>query len=432
MTDTSTILGSLVIALGLGLLVGLERERAESSLAGLRTFALVTVLGTVCGLLALDFGGWVVALGLVALAALLVAGNLAMSRGDGAVDPGQTTEVAALLMFGVGAYLAVGDRAVAVVLGGAVAVLLHLKKRLHELSGRLSERDYRAMMRFALLSLVVLPVLPDRAWDPWGVLNPREIWWMVVLIVGIGLAAYLGRKLLGERGGTLVAGLLGGAVSSTATTVSQARRSRGQGGGGTGAGGPGEVGVGAVGAGEVGAAAAVIAIASAVVLVRMLIEIAVVAPGFLPAAAPRLAVLGAVLAALALALWFTATRDGTEVEDPANPAELRPALAFAALFAAVLLAVAAAERYLGAGGIYAVAALSGLTDADAITLSTSRLVRDGALAPDVAWRALVIAAMANLAFKGGAVALLGDRRLLVRVGAVYAAALAVGAVLLLV
>lgn len=414
MSDTSATLGSLLIALGLGLLVGLERERAASPLGGVRTFALVTVLGTVCGLLAVDFGGWVVALGLVALAALLVAGNLALGRGD-EVDPGQTTEVAMLLMFGIGAYLAVGERAVAVALGGSVAVLLHLKARLHEWAGRISDRDYRAMMRFALISLVVLPVLPDRAYDPWGVLNPRQIWWMVVLIVGIGLAAYVGRKLLGERAGTLVAGLLGGAVSSTATTVSQARRSRGPGAGKA-----------------VGAAAAIIALASAVVIVRMLIEIAVVAPGFLRAAAPPLAVLLAVLATLALVLWFTATRDGTVVEDPGNPAELRPALLFAVLYAVVLLAVALADRHLGHRGLYAVAALSGLTDADAITLSTARLVRDGALAPDVAWRALVIAAMANLVFKGGAVAVLADRRLLVRVGAVYAAALAAGAVLLLV
>jgi uncharacterized membrane protein (DUF4010 family) len=413
--DTSAVLGSLVIALGLGLLVGLERERTESKIAGLRTFALVTVLGTVCGLLAVEFGGWVVALGLFALAAMLFAGNLAMSR-SGEVDPGQTTEVAALLMFGVGAYLAVGERAVAVALGGAVAVLLHLKQPLHAWAGRISDRDYRAMMRFALISLVVLPILPDRAYDPWGVLNPREIWWMVVLIVGLGLAAYLGSKLLGERAGTLVAGLLGGAVSSTATTVSQARRSRAEG----------------ARRGAVGAAAAIIALASAVVMVRMLIEIAVVAPGLLATAAPPLAVLLAVLAALALALWFTATRDGTEIDEPANPAELRPALLFAALYAVVLLAVALAEDRLGAGGLYAVAALSGLTDADAITLSTARLVRDGSLAPETAWRALVIAAMANLVFKGGAVAVLGNRRLLVRVGAVYAAALAAGGLLLLI
>lgn len=409
---TAEIIVSLVVALGLGLLVGLERERTASPIAGVRTFALVTVFGTVCGLLAIDFGGWVIAFGLAAMAALTVAANVAISR-NGELDPGQTTEVALLLMFGIGAYLAVGSRPVAVALGGAVAVLLHLKERLHDWAGRLSERDYRAVMRFALISLVVLPVLPDHPYGPWGVLNPREIWWMVVLIVGIGLAAYLGRKLLGERAGTLVAGILGGAVSSTATTVSQARRTRADG-----------------APSAAGAAAAVIALASAVVLARMLVEIAVVAPGFLAAAAFPLGVLLAVLAALAIALWITATRDGTEVDEPGNPAELRPALLFAALYAAVLLAVAAAERHVGTGGIYAVAALSGLTDADAITLSTSRLVREGSLSPEIARRALVIAAMANLVFKGGAVAVLGSRRLLVRVAAVYAVALAVGAALL--
>jgi uncharacterized membrane protein (DUF4010 family) len=189
-----TTLGRLAIALGLGLLVGLQRERTESSIAGLRTFALVTVLGGLTGLLAQDFGGWVLAGALLALAAMVVVGNVAKLR-DEVRDPGITTEVAVLLMFGVGAYLTQGPVEVGIVLGGTVAVLLHAKARLHGFVDRLGDQDVTAIMQFVLLTLVILPVLPNETYGPFDVLNPRHIWLMVVLIVGITLGGYLAYRL---------------------------------------------------------------------------------------------------------------------------------------------------------------------------------------------------------------------------------------------
>jgi uncharacterized membrane protein (DUF4010 family) len=161
MNDLTAVFMNLGIALGLGLLVGLQREHAAASrLAGIRTFSLVTILGTVCGLLSQSFGGWVVALGLMAIAALIVSGHLVESN-NGSVNPGLTTEVALLLMYAVGAYLSIGSREVAVAIGGSVAVLLEWKTVLHQTTSRLEENDLKQIMQFVLLSMVILPVLPD-------------------------------------------------------------------------------------------------------------------------------------------------------------------------------------------------------------------------------------------------------------------------------
>jgi uncharacterized membrane protein (DUF4010 family) len=208
------------------------------------------------------------AAGIIALAVIIYIGKI-IEMSKGATDPGITTEVALLLMFTVGAYLVVGDRAAAIAIGGGAAVLLHFKGELHGIVARLGASDLRAVMQFALISLVILPVLPNRTYGPFAVLNPRNIWWMVVLIVGISLGGYIAYKFLGQRAGIVLGGIFGGMVSSTATTVSYSKRA-------------------AASPGAVGPAAIVITIASAVVFARMLLEIATVAPSLLPAAAPWL------------------------------------------------------------------------------------------------------------------------------------------------
>jgi uncharacterized membrane protein (DUF4010 family) len=391
-------------------LVGLQRERVEAPLAGFRTFALVTVLGTASAHLAQTFGGWVVAAGVAGLTGLIAVGN-ALRLKAGTVDPGITTEVAVLLMYGIGALLVVGPPEVAIVLGGGVAVLLHLKPELHGFAGSIGDDDFRAMMRFALITLVVLPVLPDRAYGPYDSLNPRETWLMVVLIVGIGLGAYLGYKLFGERAGLLLAGVLGGTISSTATTVTYSRRAASE-------------------PATVAMATVVLLLASGVGVVRVLIEIAVVAPGLLRAAAAPLGILLAAFAVLSLAFWLSADREGAKPPAAENPAELKPALVFGALYAVIRLAATAAREQLGVAGLYAVGALSGLTDMDAITLSTAQLVAGGQLAPDIGWRVVTVAALSNLTFKAGIVAALGHRRLFLRIALLFGAVAALGVLLL--
>ena len=408
--DIPSLFQQLGIALGLGLLVGLQRESAASSLAGVRTFPLVTVLGTICGLLSQAFGGWILAAGIIALTVIIYVGKIIeMSKGH--PDPGITTEVAALLMFAVGAYLIVGDRAVAIAIGGGAAVLLHFKGELHGIVAKLGANDLKAVMQFALISLVILPVLPNRTYGPFDVLNPRNIWWMVVLIVGINLGGYIAYKFLGQRAGITLGGVLGGLIAGAATTVSYAKRA-------------------AAAPGAIGPAAIVIMIASTVVFARLLLEIATVAPAFLPTAAPWLAALLLLSAVSSFALWFRSDKNHEEMPEQENPSELKSALVFGLIYAVVLFVVAAVKELYGSRGLYAVAALSGLTDVDAITLSTAQLVNAGRLNADDGWKLIVVAAISNLIFKAGAVAALGRRKLFVRILPAYGIVIVAGLLML--
>jgi uncharacterized membrane protein (DUF4010 family) len=397
----------LAVALGLGLLVGLQRERVDSGIAGIRTFPLITVSGALSALLAVRFGGWIVAAGLLVCAVLVVAGSLVRGwQGEG--DPGTTTEFAAVVMYGLGAWVVIGEMPVAVALAGTVAVLLHLREPLHHWVERMGERDLRAIMQLVVIALVILPVLPDRPFGPYGVLNPYQIWWMVVLIVGLSLGGYVAFKLFGAGAGAALGGVLGGLISSTATTVSYARRSRSE-------------------PQTSRLAALVVMIASTVVFVRVLVEIAVVAPRSFGALAPPILAMLGVGVALSAAVWITGRHEKPDLPEAENPAELRSALVFGALYAGVLLAVAFARDRFGTSGVYGVAALSGLADMDALTLSTSRLVGGGQLVPNDGWRAILLGALSNLAFKGGIVAFLGSRALLARIVLLFGAAVASGA-----
>ncbi|MBI5394853.1 MAG: MgtC/SapB family protein [Verrucomicrobia bacterium] len=400
----------LGIALGLGLLVGLQRERSASLLAGIRTFPLVTVLGTVCAMLGQTHGGWVVGAGFVALAAVILSSNLLKIKMP-VIDPGTTTEMALLLMYGVGAYLVAGHTAVAIAIGGGVAVLLYLKPEMHALAVRIGEADFKAVMQFVLITLVILPVLPDQAYGPYRVLNPHRIWLLVVLIVAISLAGYVAYKFLGQRAGAMLSGLLGGLISSTATTVSYARRSREM-------------------PNCAGLAAFVIFVASTILFLRVLVILAVVSRSSLAVTGPPLAAALAFQVLVCIVLWLRERHGNGEMPAHTNPTELRPALVFGAIFAVVLLATAAGKAHFDNRGLYVVAALSGLTDVDAITLSTAQMINDGRLDASVGWRLVLVASMANLIFKGAAVAVLGTRALLVRVVGLFILAFAAGVVIL--
>ena len=402
----------LALALGLGLLVGLQRERTQREIGGIRTFPMITMLGLLCAQLAASFGGWVVGAGLLVLGGLLVLANVLGPKAAGDAEVGLTTEVAALLMFGVGAALQLGFELEAVVVGGVIAVLLQAKEPLHRAVRALSDQEVRAIFQFVLLALVVLPLLPDEGFGPFEVINPFRIWLVVVLIVGISTAAWGAARILGRRRGTALTGVLGGLISSTATTVSRSRLARTR-------------------PREVGPAAFVILMASATAIGRVILEIGLVARGSLLALAPPLAVLLVVLLVAALVQWRRQDGGSGEEDVAAEAAsDLRTAIAFGLLYTLVLLGVAAARRYLGEAGLYAVAALSGLTDMDAITLSTAQLVEGGSIEPGVGWRVILVGGMMNLVFKGGVVAALGPVELRRPVLAGFLASLAVGGALL--
>jgi uncharacterized membrane protein (DUF4010 family) len=385
--------------------VGLQREQAATQLAGLRTFALITVLGTICGFLSLSFGGWILAAGFLALTGAMMTGRVAELK-DAKTETGVTTEVAALAMFSLGAYIVIGYREVAIVVGGGIAVLLHFKGELHGVAARLGD-DSKAIMQFALISMVILPVLPNKTYGPYSVLNPRQIWLMVVLIVGIGLGGYIVYKFVRKDVGLALAGILGGVISSTATAVSYSKRAEKR-----------EI--------PAKAAALIILASSAVSAGVVLIEIGVVAPGFLHVAAVPVSIVIGTLLVPSLPLWRSQIKATTELPSQGNPSELKIAVQFALLYAAILLTVAFVKQRFGGGALYAVAAASGLADVHAFALSTSQLVASLRLDSASGWRMIILAVTSNLSFKFILASMFGNRELIRLVALSYVLAIGAG------
>ena len=385
-------LPQFITSLAIGLLIGLERERNPSARAGLRTFALVAMFGTLSALLSgkLDTP-WLLIAGLLAVAGMIIAAY--RNKPVEADDPGTTTVIALLLCYGLGAMIWFGLAKLAVMLAIAVTALLYFKPELRGMSQRLTRSDLVAVLQFAVLTFIVLPILPDQSYGPYGAFNPHQAWLMVVLISGISLAGYTALHVVGTRYGAPLLGFLGGLVSSTATTLLYARNSRNN---------PAMSQI----------AASVIVIASMVVLLRLLVLSAVVASDTLSGLLPVLA--GGFLFGLAVALYnWRKTINATKLNIPetANPAELRTALGFGLLYVIVLLGSAWMQDFAGSRGLYAVALVSGLTDVDAITLSSLRLFNLGQLNQHQAVTSITLAFIANLAFKFGMVIFIGGKNL---------------------
>ena len=260
---TSEELGAplkFLTSLAIGLLLGLQRERTPSAKAGLRTFALVALFGTASGLIAdAAESAWIIAASLMLVGLMIIAAY--RHEGDRTeVDSGTTTVIAVLLCFGLGVMVWYDRSQLAVAVAIVATVLLQFKSELHGFSERLSQQDLASILQFAVLTFIVLPLLPDKGYDPYRVLNPHHIWLMVVLVSGVSLAGYLALRLAGPGKSLLLVGTFGGLVSSTATTLVYAREGRAQ---------PELAPIGSV----------IIAIANLVVLARFAVIGAVVAPG---------------------------------------------------------------------------------------------------------------------------------------------------------
>jgi uncharacterized membrane protein (DUF4010 family) len=282
---------------------------------------------------------------------------------------------------------------VAIVTGGAVTVLLSVKDPIHEFADRIEERERRASAKFILVALVVLPTLPDRSVDALYGLNPRFVWLMVVFVTGLGFVAYVLAQALGPERGIAVTGIVGGFVSSTATTVSMAEKTTQN-------------------ATLYHVCGFAVVTASIVMFPRALIEVAVINPALLPSVAVPLGAMTAVGAVAAVALyWRTATDETVEPKELENPFRLRPALLFGAIFAGVLLVSEYANEWFGASGVYATAFFSGLADVDAMTITLSRLAAEGTVSETVATTGIVIAAIANTLVKAALVWVLGTHEL---------------------
>lgn len=393
------------IAFGVGALIGLEREQSESggTFAGSRTFPLFALYGA----LVQAFFPEMLPLAVVALAVPLTVAYFGKIWIGG--DIGLTTLTAALLTMILGAMTTHSRKGAlfAIVVGGLVTVLLSEKGAIHEFADRIDEQERRASVKFILVVLVIFPLLPDHEVDILFGLEPRFIWLMVVFVSGLSFIAYILSRIVGTERGIALTGLLGGFVSSTATTVSMAQQSSE-----------------APSLYQVCAFSTIIA--SIVMFPRALIEVAVVNRALLPYVIVPLGVMTVVGAFVAVVVYHRATTMEdieTEIE---NPFRLRPALFFGVVFAIILLVSESAHTWLGASGVYATAFVSGLADVDAITLSLSRLAAEGTISPQVAATGIVVGAIANTVTKAGLAWLIGTRQLALLVTAVLGAVSVIG------
>ena len=398
----------LAEAIAIGLLVGIERYKArggdEKRFAGVRTFAAFALLGGVCGL----FDSTQLTMVTFAAVALLVVVGYYREPGIGL-----TTEIAALLTFWLG-YLIHLEEILAISIAIVLTIMLASKQILHGfIKNSISEIELYDTLKFLAVVLVVYPLLPDRSMGPFAFFNPAKTWFLVVLVSAIGYAGYLLMRLVGQRKGLLFSSLLGGFVSTTATTMSLASRAR-----------------------EAPQSARVLGVAAvsanAVQFPRLLLLLAVVDAAFAR-------VLAAPFAAMTFAgfagAWLISRwrRDAEpDVKMPLkNPFSLTPALRFAAFFVAVLFVVKAAQAGLGERGVFLASILGGTVSASAVGLTLARAVTDGSLALESAKWALLAGIAANALTKWVVTYLNGSRPLAFWLGGGLATMLAVGAAVLL-
>ncbi len=392
-----------LISIALGALLGIEREiskpESEGSVAGVRTFSLITLLGTTLAYLSQDYP-YLILVGALVFGLLIVT---AYHKSD-IKDIGITTEVGSLLAFLLGV-LCYTELTLSVMLTIFVGIILVIKKQSHYIIEKIKEEELMDILKFALITLVVLPFLPDRTIDPFNVLNPYRIWLLVVFISGIGFVGYFLIRIFGAKSGTGLTGILGGLASSTAVTVTMSNRSK-----------------------ETPSilfpALFATVVANSIMFLRILVEVFVVKRVLLyDLLLPMIAMN---VTGLIAAVYFWRKKVPSEVSvDLKDPFRLMPALKFGAFFAFILVVSKAAALYLGDVGVYAASLLSGLADADAIILSMATLAGEE-VAPQVAINAIILAAISNTITKTGIAILFGSEEFKKRVIVTSAAIIVVG------
>lgn len=407
------LLLALGTALAAGFVIGAEREQGkDATFGGIRTFPLLGLAGAVGMLL----GWWALAVIGLAVGTLVAIAYFRESRDD----LGVSTEVAAIITFGLGALctareldMPTTDRLLLVAAAAtATLALLSVKRPLHLLVQHVSEEDIYATTKLLVLSVVVLPLLPNEEMGPWGAFNPRSIGILVVLISGIGFAGYVAIRVFGARRGFGLTGLLGGLASSTAVTLTFSGRAKER-------------------PKLVTACAVAIVLASATMFPRVVVELWAVSGPLAQAALWPFVTAGGVALAAAALMYFGVARgtrqEGEETElELDNPFSLSSAFKFTLLFVAVLFVSRAASNYFADAGVYLSAFLAGLADVDAISLSIARLHARGEISESVALWGVAIASATNSLSKVGIAAVLGGSGLGLRVGLPLLAALAAG------
>lgn len=378
-------------SMGIGFLIGLERERHEGTIAGVRTITLIALAGSLSGLIS-DLTDslavpWI-------LLALIVASLLVAQFKSQVEESDTTTVLAAILAYVLGYVLWFGHAVFPAALAIAVTAVLYFREELQGFPRRLSRQDITSFFQFAALAFILLPILPNDTYGPYDVINPYQIGWLVVLISGLSLTGYIALRLLRGKSGLVVIGLLGGLVSTTATTLVYSRHSKRT-------------------PHFSRSAATIILLSHLVLFARIAVVVTIVEYQLLSSMLPW--IIGGLVAGVLCLAGLLGHREDVQQPLPelkvSNPTELKSAFGFAIGFSLVLLLSAwMHDTFANAGG-YVIAFLSGLTDVDAITIANLKLFSVGAIDAATAVKAIVIAFLANLLFKLGIIVTVADRSL---------------------
>jgi len=382
----------------LGAFIGLERQwdrqlkhPERRVFAGLRTFTLWAALGTLCAWLSTENHELFFLAGFIAIASFV--GIFLVYRNRSKPGAGLTTAAVALLTYLIGGIVFWGEWVLAVGLAVGINLILFNKSRIHAASRHFTIEDVRMVLQFAVLTGIILPLVPDQAYGPFDAFNPRSIWMMVVLVSGVGFLGYLAIRLIGATNGITVTGLLGGVASSTATTLAMSRQSKA--------------------APELaGEFALAVILACSVMPVRVGILVGAISIPLISGVwiALALFVLPGILLTGLHFLRKRKEKNAAELDGEfKNPLSLRIALQFGALYAVVVFAVKAASHYFGNEGVYLASAISGLTDLDAIALSLAEMLNEAQVPAQTAARGVIIATVANTVMKAGLSVALGAR-----------------------
>ncbi len=397
-----------LIALAIGALIGIERERKQvnkSEFAGIRTFILIALFGILSAYINEFYPNFLVIsfLGLIVLVGI---SYMVSTRETG--DIGITTEVVALLTFILGAlcYTDEGIR-IAPIFAIIITALLATKSYIHKFVRKISEKELINTLKFLIVAFVILPLLPDQTMGPLNVFNPYEIWLVVVFISAISYAGYILMKLIGPERGLGLTGVVGGLVSSTAVATAMASK---------------------VKESEFIIRAAVFAtvVASSMMFLRILFEVLVINPDLVSLLMVPMLSMGILGIGLGILAWKTTKvkEVGKEIKFK-NPFSLKPALLFGILFLIILFMSKIADIYFGSSGIYVASIISGVADVDAITISMALLAKN-TIPQNVAVTAITIAAISNTVMKFGIAFFIGTRRFGQIIGLIFAAIITMG------
>jgi uncharacterized membrane protein (DUF4010 family) len=378
------LLQQFIVALALGGLIGLEREYARykkkgNDFAGIRTFPLIGLFGAIAAYLGDRYSIWIFIVSILVLGLLIVVAYSVLSKVDKR-HTGATSEIAAFLTFFIGSLAYFQEITLAVIIAIVLTIILYSRSFLHKFAEKISNKEMTDTLKFLVIAFVILPFLPNQAYGPFGLFNPFVVWLMVVFISGIGFVGYILMKWFGEKG-IEIAGILGGLVSSTATTTAFAERSKKS-------------------KKIVHSLVLGVILANAIMFLRILIEVSVLNKKlFLPLALP-LVTLFVLSLLFAYYLYKKQKKNVKGNIHLDSPFTLKPALKFGLFFALILALVKLAEVYFSSSGVYLISFISGFADVDAITVSLSQLA-GGSLSLVTAEKGILLAAITNIGVKGG-------------------------------